>query len=93
MSNYDEKQFFEIIKKYNEYRSPEATAKLIKHEINHILVEFTGPFCRTCGFYYYFDDLKFELEDSLKIPVKVASIKEVENEKFLVKFSLKKLNA
>jgi len=51
------------VDKYNKYRSPEASVKLISTGKIGFKVEFTGPFCRTCGFHDYFDDFKIFLED------------------------------
>ncbi|MFQ6076773.1 MAG: hypothetical protein ACE5Z5_11670 [Candidatus Bathyarchaeia archaeon] len=50
------------IDQYNRYRSPEATAKIFKIREGTLTVEFSGPFCETCGVYDWFEDLKYELE-------------------------------
>ena len=56
---------------YNRYRSPEANVELIKFKENKFTVRFSGPFCFTCGFYDYFEDLVYELyELGLKTRVK-----------------------
>lgn len=34
---------------YNRYRSPEATAKLLKLEKDGFAIEFEGSFCQSCG--------------------------------------------
>jgi superoxide reductase len=67
----------EAIKDFNRYRSPEATAKLVKINKNKLKIRFSGAFCRTCGFYDYFDDLKIILEDK-GIKSKVSEIEEKE---------------
>jgi hypothetical protein len=48
---------------FNRYRSPEAHAELKEVGGNKFIVKFTGPFCLTCGYYDYFEDLLIELEE------------------------------
>lgn len=52
------------VAEFNKYRSPEATARLVSLKGNLLEVEFAGHFCRTCGFYDYFDDFKIILEEA-----------------------------
>jgi hypothetical protein len=73
-----ERKVNEAIRLFNKYRAPEANAKLIKFDNRKIVVDFTGIFCRTCGFYDYFDDLKIFLEER-GIKSKVSKIEEKEN--------------
>lgn len=47
---------------YNMYRSPEATAKLVKIEKDSFTIEFEGPFCAGCGVVDYFEDFIYELQ-------------------------------
>ncbi len=42
------------IEEFNQYRSPEAKAELVSLKKDLIEVNFSGYFCYTCGFYYYF---------------------------------------
>jgi hypothetical protein len=51
------------IEGFNKYRSPEATAKLVSVGKKSFVAEFTGPFCRTCGFHDYFEDFRLILEE------------------------------
>jgi len=51
------------VQEFNKYRSPEALAKLLTTGKDWFKIEFTGPFCRACGFYDYFDDFKIFLEE------------------------------
>ena len=51
------------LQEFNRYRSPEAIAQLISRTNRSFTIKFTGPYCTTCGFYDYFDDLKILLED------------------------------
>jgi len=76
----------EAIRDFNKYRSPEATAKLLKFDKKEIVVDFSGTFCRTCGFYDYFDDLKIFLEEK-GVKSKVSKIEEKENGAIVI-FSL-----
>lgn len=49
------------VEEYNKYRAPEAEAQLIRVEGEEFAVRLRGPFCHTCGFYDYIDDLLMEL--------------------------------
>ncbi len=53
----------DAIKEYNSVRAPESIAQLWGFNGNEFKVRFTGHFCYTCGFYDYFDDFLFILED------------------------------
>ena len=64
------------ITQYNKYRSPEVTATVLSMNEKLFEIQFIGPFCRTCGFYDYFDDLRVLLED-YETRVKIAVIKEI----------------
>ena len=66
------------IEEFNRYRAPEAIAKLVRINKNELKVDISGTFCRTCGFYDYFDDLKIILEDK-SIKSKVSKIEERED--------------
>ena len=46
------------IEVYNRYRSPEATAKLVRIEKDNFVIEFEGAFCLGCGVRDYFEDTK-----------------------------------
>jgi superoxide reductase len=66
------------IAEFNKYRSPEATARLVSLKGNLLEVEFAGHFCRTCGFYDYFEDFVIALNDS-GVNAGIAEIKETGN--------------
>lgn len=68
----------DTIEEYNRYHSPEVKAKLVKIENKKFIIEFRGTFCLTCGFYDYFDDLVYMLEDK-GLKVKITSIEEIED--------------
>ena len=60
---------------YNKYRSPEATAKLVGTEKDGFIIEFEGPFCKSCGVTEYFEDFIYDLEDingSLRAEIKAV---------------------
>ena len=66
------------IDEFNKYRSPEAHAEMLAFDGNKITVRFTGHFCKRCGFYDYFDDLKFIFENN-GIPIANMNISEVQD--------------
>ena len=72
------KKIEEAIEEFNKYRAPEATAKLVKVSKKNFKVDFSGIFCRSCGFYDYFDDLKIILEEK-GISSKISKIEGKEN--------------
>jgi hypothetical protein len=81
------------IETYNRYRSPEVTAKLliIKGKDEEFTISFSGTFCRTCGFYDYFEDLIYELFDESKIQVRILGIQEDwKSESFNVVYKIEK---
>jgi hypothetical protein len=79
---------FFAIEKYNKYHSPEAKAKFVKLNKNSAVIEFSGPFCNSCGVSDWFDDFKIELEKK-RLVVNIENMKE-KDDGYLVKFSFKK---
>ena len=73
----NEEKLKESISEYNKYRTPEATAKLVSIDNKNLKIEFKGHFCFTCGFYDYFDDLRFLLEDN-NIVTEIVKIDEID---------------
>ncbi|ACB07918.1 hypothetical protein D9Q81_02900 [Candidatus Korarchaeum cryptofilum] len=60
------------IERFNELRGRESLARLLEISGESIVVEFTGNFCRTCGFYDYFEDLRLLMEDyNVRTTIKV----------------------
>jgi len=51
---------------------------------------FTGTFCYTCGFYDYFDDLRYVLKE-FNLSTEILEVKEVDGGA-IVKFKLIKEN-
>jgi predicted Zn-ribbon and HTH transcriptional regulator len=76
------------VDEFNKYKSPEAIASIVDIN-NEIKIKMSGPFCRSCGFQDYFDDLKIELESSTGLNLDIVGINEVNEESYIVKFALK----
>ncbi len=72
------KNILKIINEFNKYRKPEIVGKLISINKDILKIRFTGSFCHTCGFYDYFEDFKFHLDDN-KLKNKIFKIKETKN--------------
>jgi len=66
------------VEEFNRYRSPEANARVLSAGKKSLRVEFTGPFCRTCGFHDYFEDFRLILEEN-GLETKTGKIKETGN--------------
>lgn len=79
----------DAIATYNRYRSPMATAELLEARLDAFVVRFTGPFCRTCCDYDYFEDLIYELDEYGEDPttIAVAEIEYAGDETFVVEFA------
>jgi len=74
------------IEEFNKYRSPEAVAKLVDVGEGFTVIELSGPFCRSCGLYDYFDDLKIELEEKMGCPIEISKIEGGEGEGYLITY-------
>ncbi len=81
-----EKKLKKTIEEYNKYRNPEVIARLISVNNSSFNIVFKGHYCYTCGFYDYFDDFRFLLED-INVKVKIKEIEEIE-EGAIVTFTL-----
>jgi len=68
----------EALEEYNRFREPEVKASLISFKDNIFVVKFEGTFCLTCGFYDYFEDLIYILEEK-GVKVEIKNIEEIEN--------------
>nr|AHM02028.1 hypothetical protein DKAM_0430 [uncultured miscellaneous Crenarchaeota group] len=78
------------IEVYNRYRSPEATAKLVRIEKDNFVIEFEGAFCLGCGVRDYFEDFICELEDlSSNFRVKIKKVEPADPQSFRVKYVVK----
>jgi len=74
------------VEEFNKYRSPEAVARLIELGEGQVKIELSGPFCRGCGLYDYFDDLKIELEEKMGGPIEISKIEGGESEGYLITY-------
>jgi hypothetical protein len=78
------------IEVYNRYRSPEATAKLLKLEKNGFTIEFEGGFCHSCGVQDYLEDFIYELKGlSSDIEVEIQEIEQTSPQGFKVQYMVK----
>ncbi len=83
----------EIIKKlvneYNRYRSPEATAKILRIGKDELLLEFSGSFCWTCGVDDWIIDFQYILQDNgIETEFEILE-RDYENERFLTRFKIR----
>ena len=62
------------VEEFNRYRSPEAVAKIVEVDEDQATIEFSGPFCASCGVEDYFDDLRIELEKNIGGKIEIAKI-------------------
>lgn len=72
--------------KFNKWHGSEAVAELVKLEGPSIVVGLSGPFCRTCGLYDYFDDLKLELEKVLDKQLDITQVDGGGEERYLITY-------
>jgi len=75
---------------YNRYRSPEATAKLLKLEEDGFTIEFEGSFCQSCGVQDYFEDFVYELEGlNSNVEAEIREIEQTSPQSFMVRYMVK----
>jgi hypothetical protein len=78
------------VEEFNTYRSPEAVAKIVEVDENRATIEFSGPFCVSCGVEDYFDDLRIELEKNVGAKIEIVKIEgSAEVERYIVTFRKK----
>jgi len=79
----------EAVANYNKYRSPEATAKLVKMGERSFKIEFSGSFCYGCGVGDYFEDFTYELRSiDSRVEANIKWFRQTSHESFLVEFEL-----
>ncbi len=66
------------IEEYNKYRSPEATARLVRLENGEAVIVFEGSFCETCGVNEWVVDMEYVMKD-LGIDAELETIEEPED--------------
>lgn len=84
-----EEAISKAIERYNHYRSPEVTAKLVKAGNEAFIVDFDGPFCKSCGIYDYFEDLIYELKDLSDIQAELTGFESTESETIRVVYTIR----
>ncbi|AAL81367.1 hypothetical protein PFDSM3638_06205 [Pyrococcus furiosus DSM 3638] len=80
-----------VIKEFNRLHGSEAQAEIKEIKGKEVIIEFKGTFCKTCGLYDYFDDIKWEaLDFGIKIrPVEVLESEEdFEKGRYVVRYIL-----
>lgn len=73
---------------FNKWHGAEAVAELVKLEVHSIVVGLSGPFCRTCGLYDYFDDLKLELEKVLGKSLEITQVDSDGDERYVITYRI-----
>ena len=73
---------------FNKWHGSEAVAELVKLKGPSIVVELRGPFCRTCGIYDYFDDLKLEFEKVLGKTLEIAKVDNGSDERYVITYKI-----
>lgn len=73
---------------FNKWHGTEAVAELVNLEGPSIVVGLSGPFCRTCGLYDYFDDLKLELEKVLGKPLEIIQVDSGGDERYVISYKV-----
>ncbi|HIH73544.1 MAG: hypothetical protein PWP49_1277 [Thermococcaceae archaeon] len=79
------------IEEFNRLHGSEAQAKIIEIRDDEAIIEFKGYFCKTCGLFDYFEDIKWEaMEFELKVePVEVIEEEEdFEKGRYVVKYKI-----
>ncbi len=76
------------VEEYNRYRSPEAVARILHVGEESFELEFSGPFCQSCGVQDYFEDMVYELENLSGIRARLVSVRENENGTYRARYSI-----
>ncbi len=71
------KKLRKAIEEYNRYRGAEARAEIIEEGGDEVRIRFTGPFCTTCGYYDWIEDLIYLLEDH-GVEAEIKEIRDLE---------------
>jgi superoxide reductase len=73
----DKRKIEMAIEEFNKYRDPLIVGKLLDVGEESFIMEFIGHFCRTCGFYDYFEDFQYELLDIVGLSTEIKEIEEL----------------
>lgn len=76
------------IEEYNKYRKPEAVARIVWVEDGGFKLEFSGPFCQSCGVQGYFEDVIYELERLNGVKASLLSVQEIKPGVYRVAYSI-----
>jgi superoxide reductase len=79
------------IRTYNKFRSPEVIAELVETDEHNrtFTILFKGTFCRTCGFYDYFEDFAYDFLDETRFQTTILKVDEDwDTESFKVTYAL-----
>ena len=87
-----EEAVLKALEAYNHFRSPEATAKLVKVDKEELVVDFKGSFCRTCGTYDWLEDLVYEVKRFVNVELEITSFENYEPETIRVRYSVKAID-
>lgn len=74
---------------YNQYRSPEAIAKLVKLDKDKLVLDISGPYCRSCGLSDWFEDFSIELSRISNHRAELAAFEAIDDEVYRVEYALK----
>jgi len=84
------KLILRTVEVYNRYRSPKATAKLLKFEKDGFTIKFEGSFCQSCGVQDYFEDFVYELKDlNNNVEAEIQEIEQTSPQSFKVRYIVK----
>ncbi len=78
------------IEVYNKYRSPEATAKLLEIEKDSFVLEFSGPFCQSCGVQDYFEDFIYELGSLVDANIELVDVEQTDMDSYKVRYAFRR---
>ncbi len=88
---YDIDLLNKVIYEFNLYGYPECEAKLLFVNDNKIAVDFSGTKAHfACCFDENFVDFKYYLNDFLKYKFEISKVEQVDINRFLVEYTLKK---
>ena len=79
----------EAVEAYNRFRSPEATASIVRMEGSELVIDFQGSFCATCGVYDWLDDFIFEIQNIEFFDLKINRIVHLGLDKIRVQYTLR----
>jgi hypothetical protein len=83
------KAVLKAIEAYNHFRSPEATAKLVKIDEDRLIMDFEGSFCTGCGVYDYLEDFIYELQNFVDVDMEILHFENCGSETIRVVYKVK----